>query len=350
MGLPSLLPNLLGKDKANKTLAQIIWKERSEAKCVVLLRACTRTCPCGHAYTRACTLLHHLCLLIATVRRTFFLHERRVFFYMMYVFVCVCVLTCFVCCSLFRFFVLVWSLTAMYFSKKMVRLVLLLSPAASVLGGIAVSGLFGWAVNQIYDFVMRDSQAEDAEKKLLAANAKEQGPAAAVAANPEAAAAVAARAGSPEPSQVSAVSKRHVAKAVEHKETPHKKKEDEKKKRTNASDFGSLIQMATDAYREYSTVRLVVACMVFFQLLMTLPSFYSHSHHMAEMLSNPSIILRAQTQVGISTRVFLQGSFTTSIFTALSHSLKGRAAPRVFLELLRCPFTLRMSSWLMCLV
>jgi hypothetical protein len=214
--------------------------------------------------------------------------------------------------SLLRFFVLVWSLTAMYFSKKMVRLVLLLSPAASALGGIAVSGLFGWAVNQIYDFVMRDPQAEDAEKKRLAANAKEQ---AASAASSEPASAVAARAGSPEPQTAGAGGKRSVAKAAEQKETTIKKKDDEKKKRTNASDFGSLIQMATDGYQQYTTVRLIVACMVFFQLLTTLPSFYSHSHHMAEMLSNPSIILRAQTQVRFpQTRGFVRGFLSISVF------------------------------------
>lgn len=39
-----------------------------------------------------------------------------------------------------KFFMLVFSLTAMYFSSKMVRLVLILSPAASVLGGITVAG------------------------------------------------------------------------------------------------------------------------------------------------------------------------------------------------------------------
>ena len=48
-----------------------------------------------------------------------------------------------------KFFIMVYDLTAMYFSKKMVRLVLILSPVSSVLGGIAVAGLVEWALSQV---------------------------------------------------------------------------------------------------------------------------------------------------------------------------------------------------------
>lgn len=39
-----------------------------------------------------------------------------------------------------KYFLLSFAFIAMYFSRKMVRLILLLSPAASVLGGITIAG------------------------------------------------------------------------------------------------------------------------------------------------------------------------------------------------------------------
>jgi len=40
-----------------------------------------------------------------------------------------------------------------YFSRKMNRLVLLLAPAASVLAGIAISGIFTWTLVQVWELV-----------------------------------------------------------------------------------------------------------------------------------------------------------------------------------------------------
>ena len=55
---------------------------------------------------------------------------------------------------LFRFgdssgFLLVYALTAYFFSHKMVRLILLTAPIASVLGGMAVGRALGWCVEGI---------------------------------------------------------------------------------------------------------------------------------------------------------------------------------------------------------
>lgn len=48
-------------------------------------------------------------------------------------------------------FLLVWGLTAYFFSHKMVRLVLLTAPIGSALGGVAAGRLFAWSLRQWWD-------------------------------------------------------------------------------------------------------------------------------------------------------------------------------------------------------
>jgi dolichyl-diphosphooligosaccharide--protein glycosyltransferase len=52
-----------------------------------------------------------------------------------------------------KYFLFVYSAVALYFSKKMNRLVLLLAPAASVLAGIAISGIFTWTLVPVWELV-----------------------------------------------------------------------------------------------------------------------------------------------------------------------------------------------------
>ena len=52
-----------------------------------------------------------------------------------------------------KYFLFVYVVVALYFSKKMNRLVLLLVPAASVLAGIAISGIFTWTLVQVWELV-----------------------------------------------------------------------------------------------------------------------------------------------------------------------------------------------------
>jgi dolichyl-diphosphooligosaccharide--protein glycosyltransferase len=53
-----------------------------------------------------------------------------------------------------KYFVLIYSIVALYFSRKMNRLVLLLSPGASILGGVAVAGLLEWACGETIGVVI----------------------------------------------------------------------------------------------------------------------------------------------------------------------------------------------------
>jgi len=64
-------------------------------------------------------------------------------------------------------FVAVYGLTAYFFSHKMVRLILFLAPAASILGGVALGRLSAWSLKQFFD-VDKDSSNDIAalqEKK-----------------------------------------------------------------------------------------------------------------------------------------------------------------------------------------
>jgi hypothetical protein len=51
-----------------------------------------------------------------------------------------------------KYFLFVYAAMALYFSKKMNFLVLLLAPA-SVLAGIAISGIFTWTLVQVWELV-----------------------------------------------------------------------------------------------------------------------------------------------------------------------------------------------------
>jgi len=50
-----------------------------------------------------------------------------------------------------KYFLFVYAAVALYFSKKMNRLVLLLAPGASVLAGIAIFGIFTWTLIQVWE-------------------------------------------------------------------------------------------------------------------------------------------------------------------------------------------------------
>jgi len=52
-----------------------------------------------------------------------------------------------------KYFLSVYAALALYFSKKINRLVLLLALATSVLAGIAISGIFTWTLVQVWELV-----------------------------------------------------------------------------------------------------------------------------------------------------------------------------------------------------
>ena len=69
-------------------------------------------------------------------------------------------------------FLLVWGMTAYYFSHKMVRLILLTAPIGSALGGIAAGRLFAWCLQQWWDGQEEAKLAQAAEDSTSAGKGK----------------------------------------------------------------------------------------------------------------------------------------------------------------------------------
>lgn len=156
----------------------------------------------------------------------------------------------------------------MYFSRKMNRLVLLLSPAASALAGLAFASLFDWSFAQFGMLVTYLTTVPE-----------------------EPAAATEAVSTPPTPSSESK------------KKDASKKKDGGKKKEAAAAAtpgqaFTPLVELQNTAIKYYDKikpVRVVAAGLILFVLFQRSLSYWGHSTRMAEMLSNPSIILKVKT-------------------------------------------------------
>jgi dolichyl-diphosphooligosaccharide--protein glycosyltransferase len=203
-----------------------------------------------------------------------------------------------------KHFILVYALVALYFSRKMNRLVLLLSPAASVLAGIAVAGLYEWSILQFWE--LSDMVTKILTKKVKKEQKEESsGPSAATS--------------STVPSSVTDKTPSSVA---PQKEKDGKKKD--KKKGTTPSGtsiagasttssssvsdsslLGSLKNIVNivhekimQFYNKFTLLRAILAGGCIYLLTAQVRGFWAHSTRMAVMLSNPSIILQGQTQDG----------------------------------------------------
>jgi dolichyl-diphosphooligosaccharide---protein glycosyltransferase len=71
-------------------------------------------------------------------------------------------------------FLLVYSAAAYYFSHRMVRLILLTAPIASVLGGICLGRIFAWMINGVMELVNFDSDSEVEEQKKTSIDSSER--------------------------------------------------------------------------------------------------------------------------------------------------------------------------------
>jgi dolichyl-diphosphooligosaccharide--protein glycosyltransferase len=154
-----------------------------------------------------------------------------------------------------KFFLMAYSLIALYFSRKMNRLVLLLGPAASVLGGIAIAGLSEWS---LYQFALPLSFISWKKSDESTAAKVEEAPAPLY---------------------------------------------DEKDFMTHVSAFKPFQEMKANAEYIYGRIyakiiRMAIACGVVYVLWLKVNTFWEHSHEMAKALSNPSIMMLANTRDG----------------------------------------------------
>ena len=169
---------------------------------------------------------------------------------------------------LFRFgdsasFLVVYSLTAYFFSHKMVRLVLLTAPIASALGGIAVGRFVTWSVSSL---IGENDDNADSTKEKKNDDAK--------------------------PTKSSGKSK---------------KKKD--KKTTSSKDSFSGFTAICDGFVEASkstegkVIKTVTAIVMLGSLYIQGSAFKDYSWQLSASLSNPSIMLKGQLRDGTVIKV-----------------------------------------------
>lgn len=156
-------------------------------------------------------------------------------------------------------FLVVWATTSYFFSHKMVRLILLLAPIGSVLGGIGAARIFAWALQQWWESEALDTVDVDATSTT---NGESEG---------------------------------KVSKDGKKKKTP-------KKVQTAASKDSSFEGLS--AIREAVSTTLKTKEGIFFKRSLALlalcigwflgTAFVSYSFRIAYDLSNPSIIIKAR--------------------------------------------------------
>merc|ERR1711871_10235 len=145
-------------------------------------------------------------------------------------------------------FLVFYGITAYYFCTKMSRLIILLGPIASALGGIAVSGMANWCIDQYSDVVYADKAKKKEESRKAPASP-----------------------------------------------TKSKKSLRAKKKR----EKGILAQTGlAEVYEESAQIRKGLA--VFFVLITYIAArqFWHYSHIMAVNMSHPSIMFKANLRNG----------------------------------------------------
>lgn len=138
-----------------------------------------------------------------------------------------------------RIFAIILSIFSYYFSQKMTRLVLLLSPSAAVLSGIVVAGILEWSFRQFQD---------DASGSSVPAEASE-------------------------------------------KESKSDKKKKQKRAAVNPLEIFDVNQLNP-------TLRKVLAFVAVTVLALALSVFYFHSVTMAEHLSEPQVMMSARDRDG----------------------------------------------------
>lgn len=167
-------------------------------------------------------------------------------------------------------FVVLYALVAYYFSSKMSRLIILLGPIASVLGGVAVVFLTEWTITQFklamvwYNLIEDNASAPETTAETAEKEEKEE----------------------KEPAQ-----KKRPGGAV-----PKKKKQEKKK----ANKDMSLKETLEEAYNQPQSrsLRVGLAGLYVLWAVTQYPSFYMYSQRMGQAMSHPSLLFKATDNQG----------------------------------------------------
>jgi dolichyl-diphosphooligosaccharide--protein glycosyltransferase len=158
-----------------------------------------------------------------------------------------------------KYFLLFYTAMSAYFSRKMVRLILILAPAASICAGMTAAAVFDWAVAQFLAEYVEEAEEED------------------VAPTPD----------------------KKGAKAVDKKDKKTLKQKPTKEADHHLSfQFNKAVTFLKTQYNYNITARKVVAAVSLLVLAKCCLDFHEHSHNMAGNLSEPQIMLRGRSREG----------------------------------------------------
>lgn len=180
-----------------------------------------------------------------------------------------------------KWFIILYAVVGYYFSARMARLIILLGPVASALGGVALAGIGEWLIAQA-TLVMT----------------LQDGPAASAAEGEESPAAPAPT-GTPakEGAAPAAASKSKASKAAAASAAAHPLK-------TFAGGAFYLLSPGFDGISAFyksslgRLARLAVAAGLLYNGFYAGPGFYKYSHDFATQISQPSLMFRAKLQNG----------------------------------------------------
>lgn len=173
-------------------------------------------------------------------------------------------------------FLIIYGLAAYYFSHRMVRLILLTAPIASVLGGIVIGRITGWAINGIIELITIVS-------KLL---------------NPDKSTTTASETTASATSDTNGSSSKNASKSGKQgaaKKSTSNKKDDEKNKTTKTTKTTiahPIIPIVLTLLRFGGCVYLANWSKPYCE------KFRRTGHDMAKAISHPTIITKARTQSG----------------------------------------------------
>jgi dolichyl-diphosphooligosaccharide--protein glycosyltransferase len=187
-----------------------------------------------------------------------------------------------------KLFVVAYVLTAGYFSRKMIRLVLLLAPAASVAAGIAVHGMIRWALlNSPLNMEVLNDVEETEEQSFFRGNKEEaKAPKKMVATN----------------KKKEAVAFKTIGADDGKKKSSRRLEKEKKKEKLRAARLEDPYSVITDPlmeeYEKQTGLRGILAVFTLAFIVMGVPAFITHCRNMAPQLSEPQIMLRSRTQDG----------------------------------------------------
>ena len=167
-------------------------------------------------------------------------------------------------------FLLAWASVSYFFSSKMVRLILLMAPIGSVLGGIAAGRILSWSLIQLWDAA--SSSTDPGTEPIPQATSVVQP----------------SEAGTNAPKVKKGVRAKSTKKAVNGSEA------------INMNPFSTLVSALGDALasKEGIMVKRTIAVLIIFIAYLLGTSFKNYSWMLSHDLSHPSIIVRARTRTG----------------------------------------------------